>query len=379
MVGVRVQQAERPACFGDADLTFRGWTWDDQGAYDCHAAGTDPSWLVCSMAHVRLTTLPYEAGEPDGITVDPADGPLRVAVDPSSTAARALRPNRWVEVTGRFGDPVTAACDELGSGFREECQATVVVSDARELEFPEVLPPEAWAIVAVDELRVRSEPRLASPPVDALGAGDRIYIGVGPFAVDGQWWYSVNYGSDFLTARRAGWPRTGFVAAGEAESPYLEVAPVACDDPAPDLESILALTPYERATCLGGRELTLEGHLMPPELGPEGTCMFMGEIPAWEPRWLTLGCGALQLSAASAPFDQLALHAVPDIARSMVAVGEGRVRVDGHFNDPASSECQDRSRPPVLWGVFYPPVDDDALVLRCRASFVTTHVEPIAD
>jgi len=376
-VVIDVDDQGRETCFGNELLVLRGWTWDDQGVYDCEASAA-PTWLACTGAQVRLTTLAYEPGEPSTAMIDPADGPLRVAVDPASPAAEALLPNRWVEVTGRFGDPATAACDELGDGFREECEATFIVTDARTLEAPETLAPDAWAIVTVDELRVRSEPRLASLPIDALAAGDRVFIGIGPFAVDGQWWYAISYGTDFATARRTGWPASGYVAAGEAERRFLELAPVTCEGGDAGLAAILELPPHERASCLGDRELQLEGDLVTPELGPDGTCILMGDIPPWEPRWLTFGCGGLQPEGqGTSPSEPLILHAEAGVAAAMVAAGSGPVRVTGHFNDSAAARCQDRGRPPVLWGVFNPPVDDAALVLRCRASFVATRVEAL--
>ncbi|HEX5041013.1 MAG TPA: SH3 domain-containing protein [Candidatus Limnocylindria bacterium] len=374
---IAVAGPERPGCFDDEILTLRGWIWEDQGVYDCHHLGSAPSWLACGVEHVRLTTLAYPPGDPTAAMIDPADGPLRVAVDPATAAADALRPNRWVELRGRFNDPATSACDELGAGLLEECLATFVVSEARALEFAHVLPPNAWATVAVDELRVRADLRLSSPVIDGLARGDRIFIDAGPFAVDGMAWYSVAYGSDYATAQINGWPHYGYVAAGEADVPFLQPAPITCVDVATTLEALVSLTPQERVACIGSRELSLEGNLSPGEYAEDGTCMVMGEVPPWEPRWLAFGCSGLQGGPVSLPLVQLPLHVDPIHADTIKAAGTGPVRVRGHFDDPAATGCEDRSRPPVLWGVFYPPVDDAAIVLRCRQAFVVTGIERI--
>lgn len=129
-------------CFGDNQLTLRGWVWEDRGAYDCvpNAAAGDPlppDWLYCTMNHARLTPVPYAPGEPIPGYIHPADGPFLVAVDPASPAAGVLRPNQWVEVVGRFVDPVTELCELVDDpNFREECLSTFVVRDARVIDAP---------------------------------------------------------------------------------------------------------------------------------------------------------------------------------------------------------------------------------------------------
>jgi hypothetical protein len=84
-----------------------------------------------------LTTVPYLPGEPLPGYIRPGDGPFFFAVDPASPAADVVQPNRWVEVVGRFDDPVTALC-ELAPDltFREECMSTFVVREALVIEAP---------------------------------------------------------------------------------------------------------------------------------------------------------------------------------------------------------------------------------------------------
>lgn len=124
-------------CFGDSQLTLRGWVWEDQGAYDCvhdvaPGDAVPPDWLYCTMNHVRLTPVPYAPGEPIPGYIRPADGPFLVAVDPASPAAGVLQPNQQVELVGRFNDPVTELCELVGDpNFWDECQSTFVVREAR--------------------------------------------------------------------------------------------------------------------------------------------------------------------------------------------------------------------------------------------------------
>ena len=132
-----------PDCFGDSLLTLRGWVWEDRGAYDCDHEGAPgaiypPDWLYCAATnHARLTPVSYPPGEPLPGFISLGDGPFFFAVDPASPAAAVVVPNQWVEVIGRFDDPVTAQC-ELAADlvFREECLATFVVREARVIAAP---------------------------------------------------------------------------------------------------------------------------------------------------------------------------------------------------------------------------------------------------
>lgn len=375
---IAVPTQRRAACFGDAELVLRGWVWDDRGTYDCHAGSGPPSWLSCTADHARLTTAAYEPGDPAVMPMDPADGPLRVAHDPGGAAAAALLPNRWVKVRGRYGDPVTESCAALADPlFEAECLNAFVVSEARIIEFPDVIAPGRSARIAVDELRIRTEPRLSAPPAGALTSDDVVQVLAGPYVFDGHWWYEIGIGSSIEDARRQGWRVHGFVAAGEAESRYLEPLPVDCGRVGSGLAEILAATGYERLECLAGRELTLEGHLPFAEFGPNGSCVMMGEIPSFEPRWLALACAVLQPTEKAPSWQSLALHVAPELAREVEAAVSRRVRITGHFDDPRASRCEDRSTPPVAWGLFYPPMEDAGVVLRCREAFVLTSIQVV--
>jgi hypothetical protein len=131
-----------PDCFGNSLLTLRGWVWEHRGAYDCvhdePGATFPPGWLYCAATnHARLTPVPYPPGEPLPGFIRPGDGPFFFAVDPASPAVQVVRPNQWVEVVGRFNDPVTAQCDLVADLlFREECLSTFVVREARVIEAP---------------------------------------------------------------------------------------------------------------------------------------------------------------------------------------------------------------------------------------------------
>jgi hypothetical protein len=59
----------------------------------------------------------------------------------------------------------------------------------------------------------------------------------------------------------------------------------------------------------------------------------------------------------------------PSLAPATLA-GASPVRIEGHFDDPASSEC----RPD---GVVWPETTDEVAAQMCRALFVVTRIEPI--
>lgn len=377
---IAVARDRRGECFGDAELVLRGWVWDDQGTYDCHAGSGPPSWLSCTAEHARLMTAAYRPGDPAVTTMFPADGPLRVAFDPNGAAAAALLPNRWVEVRGRYGDPVTESCAILADPlFEAECRRAFVISEARIIEFPEVIAPERWARVAVDDLRIRTEPRLSSAPVDALGSGAVVLVLAGPYVFDGHWWYQIASGASLESARRDGWPVQGFVAAGEVESSYLEPLPVDCAGVGSTLTEIIVATGYERLECLAGQEMSFDGYLPFGEFGPDGDCIRPGEIPAFEPRWLALACAALQPSEHAAPWQSLGVHVDAEAAADVASFVSRRVRITGHFDDPLATSCVDRATPPVAWGLFYPPMDDVGVVLRCREAFVLTSIRGLEE
>jgi hypothetical protein len=140
---IAIGRGEARHCFGDTQLTLRGWVWEDRGVYDCvkYSAPGDPvppDWLYCAATHhARLTPAPYPPGEPVPGTIRPGDGPFMVAVDSASPAAGVVLPNQWVEVVGRFDDPVIELCElVVDPNFREPCLSTFVVREARVIDEP---------------------------------------------------------------------------------------------------------------------------------------------------------------------------------------------------------------------------------------------------
>ncbi len=152
-----------------------------------------------------------------------------------------------------------------------------------------------------------------------------------------------------------------------------------CGGVGSSLAEIIATSGYGRLKCLAGQELTLDGYLPSGEFGPDGGCVLMGEIPSFEPRWLALGCAALQPDDQAPPWQSLALHVRPELAAEVRSAVTRKVRITGHFDDPEAASCEDLSIPPVAWGLFYPPMDDAGVVLLCRESFVVGSIQVIGD
>jgi spore germination protein YaaH len=76
-----------------------------------------------------------------------------------------------------------------------------------------------FAKVVASLVNVRSGADTSFSVLDQLVAGDRIRLLAGPFSGSGYTWYQVHF--DFAQWPSADYPRTGWVAAGDANGPYL--------------------------------------------------------------------------------------------------------------------------------------------------------------
>jgi hypothetical protein len=113
--------------------------------------------------------------------------------------------------------------------------------------------------------------------------------------------------------------------------------------------------------CFGDRELTVEGSVVTGFGGVEpGT---------FEPEWLAHPHAAA--GAISNGRQGFFFHQPPDAEREQLAEGQ-RVRVTGHFDDPAAATCA------MATGVEGTPEPDAIAVLYCRERFVASAVEVIA-
>ena len=136
---IDVPNGERAACFGTADITLRGWVFEELNpGYDC-VTPNEPMWLRCITSRQRLVAVEqapaawyprlrvlWVATNPNGqvgeIRFNAREGPIPV--------------NVWVEVSGHFSDPAAEACGPPGDPSRVNCESTLVVTRVATIAAP---------------------------------------------------------------------------------------------------------------------------------------------------------------------------------------------------------------------------------------------------
>ncbi len=256
---------------------------------------------------------------------------------------------------GGSGSPSTGASPTSGSPAPT---ATPRPTPALAFVLPEgALPPGAWATVTNGPVDLYGWPWSDSGSSGQLADGARVQIDGVPIVVDGHAWASVN-----------GDGGGGYVPL-LALTGALTLEPVTCPG-ASDLTAVVSLSPWERLSCFGGRELVLEGS----EIVGFAELMRSGD-----PGWLN-GKGELVVTPG-AGWPSLAVHVplgtagldLPSFDTELAPYG---LRVTGHFNDPASEECRG---PQVTIGEEasqrLADADLTGAELLCREQFVLTSVE----
>ncbi len=237
---------------------------------------------------------------------------------------------------------------------------------------PEGLIPSGSIVrVLTDGLRMREEASTESTLVDNLPVDQLLLVGYaaqrmdrGPISAGGFAWYPVvrlGEATDLaplsdgplVTTSAAGW-----VAAGDETEPYIQLLEPRCPARPVSLGTLQAMQPWEQLACFGREQITLEGSIV---------CCG-GVIPgAFEPSWLA-GPSNLALRAPDAAGGPVGIHVPPG---SPALPDQGRVRVIGHFDDPAAVGCTvSPGEPPV-------PLDAAGADLYCREQFVVESVELI--
>ena len=257
---------------------------------------------------------------------------------------------------GQNGSPSTGASPPRAGSSGSS--ATPRPTPALAFVLPEgALPPGAWATVTNGPIDLYGWPWSDSASYGQLANGARVQIEGVPIVVDGRAWVSVN-------ADGGG----GYVAL-QALAGALTLEPVTCPD-ASGLAAVAGLSPWERLSCFGGRELVLEGSEI---VG------FAEMMAAGDPGWLN-GKGELVITPG-AGWPSLAVHVPPGSMRldrpsfdtELAPYG---LRVTGHFNDPASSECRG---PQATIGdegsQRLADADPTGAELLCRERFVLTGLE----
>lgn len=129
--------ASDPACFGSGDVRVTGWLAPAWGIGDT-SRGIDPAWLEPLVDEPVLWQKPRNCDSPVKADCEW----LFLHVRPGSGVTLAA-PERWVELTGHFSDPVAETCRWNGAGTEmtpsaviELCRKQFVVTVVRDVPAP---------------------------------------------------------------------------------------------------------------------------------------------------------------------------------------------------------------------------------------------------
>lgn len=240
----------------------------------------------------------------------------------------------------------------------------------------------------VDGLRLRAGPNLAAQPLShrctgnyvqlpadptdctdpiAIDAGRKMVVFAGPVAADGFNWYL-----GVLTGREPGADQLGWAATPLDGDAWLVPSELECPASAPDVLAI-AMERAMPAYCYQGRDMTLEGWVV-TGFG----CNVMG---TFEPTWLAHPCANMSYIRATPPppmGDQpIFLHyPAPGVTNPTLTYDDNqRVRIVGHYDDPAASECVIEPTDPLRAdGRVFEASDPAADRAVCRMRYVVTEV-----
>lgn len=236
-----------------------------------------------------------------------------------------------------------------------------------------ILRPDSIAEVVSNNVRVRSQPRVADDSVKyepLLKVGDRLFVIAGPVAVQDYDWYQVAAWRP--SAASPAWPVGWVVRADHDGTPWIRTASIGCPT-APTIDALIAMHPDEALACFGDRRLVLRAYVSggPPtvacQAGGSGAACVTG------PTWLA-GTGgwtaSVDASAAASTTGpgRLPFAIDPTAEGGTAGLLAGRmVVVEGGFDHPAASTCAAGGDPAT--GL---PLTNEEAVLRCRSRFVVS-------
>ena len=241
----------------------------------------------------------------------------------------------------------------------------------------DVLAPDTIALVATNDLRVRSKAgtngKVQKPLLDA---GVLVYVLEGPVEANGYRWYHV---APFGPGEQAQALPSGWVAGGDRDGKaWLQPATVPCPGLPVDAPGLENIGPFTALACFGSQTLSFPARL----LVPEGMCG--GDPPLQRsPDWFD-PCteGDLQLIAAIDPSEEqaglsIALDPSVKLPEALLVPPESLAKaplfdINGRYDHPAAKTCASTD-----------PKGVDAtvkaeIVLGCRLQFVVTSATPSA-
>jgi len=232
-----------------------------------------------------------------------------------------------------------------------------------------VIPNRAIAEVTTDGLNLRAAAGEGSESLLTLEPGRRLFIIGEPSDEADLRWYRVAPFDD-AEACENGCGLIGFVAtpvSGE-EQAWIQAVDVTCPPSPMTAEQIGVLDPLEALHCYGRNEIEITGTLDLPIHGPISPYRY-------SPEWLTQGSLLFMRDAW-----WITYRPHPDAGLEEPERGDV-VRVTGHFEDPAATDCRVTIDPEFFGGEipdeFESTVIPARVVLDCRTAFAWTDYEVI--
>lgn len=211
----------------------------------------------------------------------------------------------------------------------------------------DVLPVGSRVRVLADGLRLRKSPRLDGAVLTRLGAGEVVYVvdtggtQLPPTFDDGYAWYPVQFIPGY-----ADWPADppadtaafGYIAGHSTEGERLvELMEPRCPSSA-DIGSLTRITAWERASCMGDQQLTLEGTY------GCGVCDSLAYEGTWEPEWLASYLNPMSPLSPVGQVQEVGVQPIvlafpPAVGKPESGMSGSVMRMVGRFNDPRSTDC----------------------------------------
>jgi hypothetical protein len=222
-----------------------------------------------------------------------------------------------------------------------------------------IIPNLAIAQV-VEAVNLRSGRSDGSTLLRELAVGQRLFVIGAPTEADGLRWYRVAAFHQPLCQPEC--EMIGFVATPIAQGDvWVEEADVNCPTSPISGTAIAELHAYEALSCYGNNNISITGTV-------EHACCPADHQHVYGVDWLQEPVPAWLVGAFGIGFH-------PHPAADLDIPGNGAaVRVSGHFEDPAATQCRTSFRPDIPIAAQGLP-DQALVVLNCRATFVWTDYE----
>ena len=232
-------------------------------------------------------------------------------------------------------------------------------------------------VVVVDELNMRERPSTSAPVIGGVSRGNVLTIS-GPPVESGEYiWYQGVYvwGSPADVPALPGWLSppvgerpSGWVAASTGATSYLEQMEPRCPAVV-DLKNVVAMLPFERLECFGGRTIELKGSIGCVPCSPE----IFGQ---YAPDWLTNPNRVDDLLWERYMRGGTVMLRFPPDGPGRPNAGE-IISVRGHFRDAAAEKCELGLAFPWADSFRFHPVGPTVARQLCRQQFVVERYEVI--